>query len=119
MLMSEQDRIMAELDQVNRRIDAHHGEYTDARLHLDDALDLLANCADISPAATTPTGGYATKPFTKALHRRGRRSTRRARPTLRHAPRPGIQADARLGQRRPRRQATRPEPRPMNRRAKV
>lgn len=47
MLMSEQDRIMAELDQVNRRIDAHHGEYIDARLHLDDALDLLANCADI------------------------------------------------------------------------
>ena len=32
---------------MNRRIDAHHGEYADARVHLDDALDLLANCADI------------------------------------------------------------------------
>ena len=30
-----------------RRIDAHYGEYADARAHLDDALGLLANCADI------------------------------------------------------------------------
>ncbi|NLS09868.1 hypothetical protein HGQ17_07600 [Nesterenkonia sp. MY13] len=35
------------LDQVNRRIDAHHGEYIEARNHLEDALTLLANCADI------------------------------------------------------------------------
>ncbi len=47
VLKREQDRVLAELDQVNRRIDAHHGEYADARVHLDDALDLLANCADI------------------------------------------------------------------------
>ena len=47
VLKREQDRISGELDQVNRRMDAHHGEYTDARAHLDDALDLLANCADI------------------------------------------------------------------------
>ena len=47
LLKREQDRILGELDQVNRRIDAHHGEYADARAHLEDALDLLANCADI------------------------------------------------------------------------
>ena len=37
VLKREQDRIVAELDQVTRRIDAHFG----------DALGLLANCADI------------------------------------------------------------------------
>lgn len=47
LLKREQDRILGELDQVNRRIDAHHGEYADARAHLEDALNLLANCADI------------------------------------------------------------------------
>ncbi len=47
VLKREQDRILGELDQVNRRLDAHHSEYTDARAHLDDALSLLANCADI------------------------------------------------------------------------
>lgn len=34
VLKREQDRIAGELDQVNRRLDAHHGEYTDARAHL-------------------------------------------------------------------------------------
>ena len=43
----EQDRILTELDSINRRIDAHHGEYADARTHLDDALNLLENCAEI------------------------------------------------------------------------
>ncbi len=47
VLKREQDRITAALDQVTRRLDAHHGEYTDARNHLDDALALLENCADI------------------------------------------------------------------------
>ncbi|MDR8020495.1 hypothetical protein RIL96_13120, partial [Nesterenkonia sp. LY-0111] len=47
LLKREQDRILGELDQVNRRIDAHHGEYIEARNHLEDALTLLANCADI------------------------------------------------------------------------
>lgn len=47
LLKREQDRILGELDQVNRRIDAHHGEYADARAHLEDALNLLSNCADI------------------------------------------------------------------------
>lgn len=47
LLKREQDRILGELDQVTRRIDAHHGEYADARAHLEDALNLLANCADI------------------------------------------------------------------------
>lgn len=32
---------------MGRRLDAHHGEYIDARAHLDDALNLLENCADI------------------------------------------------------------------------
>lgn len=47
VLKREQDRIAGELDQVNRRLDAHHGECTDARAHLDDVLNLLENCADI------------------------------------------------------------------------
>ena len=47
VLQREQDRIVPELDQVTRRIDAHFGDYADARAHLDDALGLLANCADI------------------------------------------------------------------------
>ena len=47
VLKREHDRIVAELDQVTRRIDAHFGDYADARAHLDDALGLLANCADI------------------------------------------------------------------------
>ncbi len=47
VLKREQDRILAELDQVTRRIDAHFGDYADARNHLDDALGLLGDCADI------------------------------------------------------------------------
>lgn len=47
LLKREQDRILGELDQVNRRIGAHHGEYAEARAHLDDALNLLTNCTDI------------------------------------------------------------------------
>jgi site-specific DNA recombinase len=47
VLKREQDRISGELDLVNRRLDAHHGEYTGARAHLDDALNPLGNCADI------------------------------------------------------------------------
>lgn len=47
MLQREQDRIVAELDQVTRRIDAHFGDYAEARAHLDDALGLLGDCADI------------------------------------------------------------------------
>ncbi len=47
VLKREQDRIVAELDKVTRHIDAHFGDYADARAHLDDALGLLANCADI------------------------------------------------------------------------
>ncbi len=43
----EQDRILAELDTTNRRIDAHHGDDADARAHLDDALNLLANCVEV------------------------------------------------------------------------
>ena len=47
VLKREQDRTTGELDKVTRRIDAHYGDYADARAHLDDALGLLANCADI------------------------------------------------------------------------
>ena len=47
LLKREQDRILGELDHINRRIDAHHGEYSDARAHLEDALDLLSNCGSI------------------------------------------------------------------------
>ncbi|GAA1119286.1 hypothetical protein GCM10009670_05990 [Citricoccus alkalitolerans] len=44
---SEQDRILGELDQIRQLVDAHHREYTDARARLDNALNLMANCADI------------------------------------------------------------------------
>ncbi len=47
VLRREQDRILGELDGVNRRIDAHQGDYADARAHLNDALNLLTDCADI------------------------------------------------------------------------
>ena len=47
LLKREQDRISADLDQITRRIDAHHGEYADAKAHLDDSLSLLESCADI------------------------------------------------------------------------
>ena len=47
VLKREQDRITGELDKVTRRIDAHYGDYADARAHLDDALGLLGDCADI------------------------------------------------------------------------
>lgn len=65
VLKREQDRIAGELDQVTRRLDAHHGEYTDARAHLDDALNLLEaplRCCSTprstqtrSPGPRTPT----------------------------------------------------------------
>lgn len=45
--LREQDRILGELDSVNRRIGAHHDEYADARAHLDNGLNLHPNCADI------------------------------------------------------------------------
>ena len=32
---------------MQHRIDAHQGEYVDARAHLEDALNLLENCAEI------------------------------------------------------------------------
>ncbi|MFV0426428.1 MAG: recombinase zinc beta ribbon domain-containing protein, partial [Beutenbergiaceae bacterium] len=47
VLRRQQARICAELDHVTARLDAQHGEYTDARAHLEDALNLLENCADI------------------------------------------------------------------------
>lgn len=47
VLKRRQDRITGELDKVASAIDAHYGAYADARAHLDDALGLLANCADI------------------------------------------------------------------------
>lgn len=50
MFKREQGSIVAELDHVTRRIDAHFGDYADARADLDYALGLLANCADITAA---------------------------------------------------------------------
>ena len=47
VLKRERNQISGELDLVNRRLDTHHGEYADARAHLDDALGLPSNCADI------------------------------------------------------------------------
>src|SRR5690625_1033450 len=47
LLKREQDRISASLDDINRRIEAHHGEYAEARAHLEDSLNLLEHCADI------------------------------------------------------------------------
>lgn len=47
VLKSEQDRISTELDQITHQLDAQHRDYADARKHLDEALDLLENCAAI------------------------------------------------------------------------
>ncbi len=47
VLKSEQDRISTELDQINHQLDAQHRDYADARKHLDEALDILENCAAI------------------------------------------------------------------------
>ncbi|NED96868.1 hypothetical protein G1H11_16295 [Phytoactinopolyspora alkaliphila] len=41
------NRILAERDSVKRRIDGHHGEYAEARAHVNDALNLPTNCAEI------------------------------------------------------------------------
>ena len=63
VLKREQDRILGELDQVSRRLDAHHGEYTDARAHLDDALNLLQNCADIYARCDDANGRLCNQAF--------------------------------------------------------
>ena len=47
VLKREQDRISAELEHISRRLESHHGQYTEAKLHLEDALNFLENCADI------------------------------------------------------------------------
>ena len=47
VLKSEHDRISTELDQITHQLDAQHRDYADARKHLDEALDLLENCAAI------------------------------------------------------------------------
>ncbi|CEG94207.1 Recombinase [Propionibacterium freudenreichii] len=46
LLKTEQDRIAATLDGIERRIEAHDGEYADARDHLRDSLNLLEHCAE-------------------------------------------------------------------------
>ncbi len=56
-------RILAELDSINRRIDAHHGEYADARAHLNDALNLLENCADIYNRCDDPNRRLCNQAF--------------------------------------------------------
>ncbi|HMR50052.1 MAG TPA: hypothetical protein PKE40_12300 [Arachnia sp.] len=47
VLKSEQDRISTELDQITHQLDVQHRDYAELRKHLDEALDLLENCADI------------------------------------------------------------------------
>ena len=65
VLKREQDRILAGLDTTNRRIDAHHGDYADARAHLDDALNLLANCADVYARCDNANRRLCNQAFTK------------------------------------------------------
>lgn len=62
VLKREQDRITGELDEATRRIDAHYGDYADARAHLDDALGLLANCADIYTRCDDTNQRLCTRP---------------------------------------------------------
>lgn len=75
VLKREQDRILGELDSLNRRIDAHHGDYADARVHLDDALNLLADCANIYQRCDDANRRLCNQGFLhQGLHRRRRRA---------------------------------------------
>ncbi|SBN95856.1 Cassette chromosome recombinase B [Propionibacterium freudenreichii] len=47
LLKREQDRINASLETIEFRIQAHNGEYAEARANLDDSLVLMSNMADI------------------------------------------------------------------------
>lgn len=75
VLKREQDRIRAELEQIGHRITAHHGDYAEAKAHLDDGprpaqrrrLRLRARRRP-DPAAVQPSLLH------QGLHRRGRRS---------------------------------------------
>ncbi len=47
LLKQEQDRIAAQIGDIQHRIEAHHDEYASARANLDDSLGLLANIVSI------------------------------------------------------------------------
>jgi len=47
VLKTEQHRLADQIEAINARIDAHHGNYANAKAELDDTLDLLADAASI------------------------------------------------------------------------
>jgi hypothetical protein len=47
VLKTEQHRLANQIEAINARIDAHHGDYANAKAELDDTLDLLADAASI------------------------------------------------------------------------
>jgi hypothetical protein len=47
VLKTEQHRLANQIEAINARVDAHHGDYANAKAELDDTLDLLADAASI------------------------------------------------------------------------
>jgi hypothetical protein len=47
VLKTEQHRLANQIEAINARIDAHHGDYANAKAELDDTPDLLADAASI------------------------------------------------------------------------
>lgn len=68
LLKREQDRIMASLETIKNRIDAHHGEYAFARANLDDSLTLLSNAADIYKTADDANRRLCNQALFKAIY---------------------------------------------------
>lgn len=68
LLKREQDRISATLDDINRRIEAHHGEYADARAHLEDSLNLLEHCAHIYARCDDANRRLCNQAFFSAIY---------------------------------------------------
>jgi hypothetical protein len=62
VLKTEQHRLANQIEAINARIDAHHGDYANAKAELDDTLDLLANAAGIyergAPCASALVLGF-------------------------------------------------------------
>jgi DNA invertase Pin-like site-specific DNA recombinase len=68
LLKKEQDRISAGLETVKNRIDAHHGEYADARANLEDSLTLLENAATMYTNADDANRRLCNQSFFKRIY---------------------------------------------------
>ena len=68
LLKREQDRINASLETIEFRIQAHNGEYADARANLDDSLVLMSNMADIYANADDANRRLCNQALFKAIY---------------------------------------------------